>query len=102
MMAESVGIGNKLARYADHLSQGERQRVAVCRALVVNPTLLLADEPTGNLDSVNKHRVLDSLFDCANKQDATLIAVTHDHDILDRFQRIIDFKQFYAHADSAS
>ncbi len=102
VLADSVGIGNKLARYANHLSQGERQRVAVCRALVVNPTLLLADEPTGNLDAVNKHRVLDSLFDCANKHDATLIAVTHDHDILDRFQRVIDFKQFYAHADSAS
>ncbi len=95
-LAQQVGIGDKLHRYANHLSQGEKQRVAVVRALVVRPPLLLADEPTGNLDPVNKERVLDILFEYADDNAATLITVTHDHDILHRFQRVIDFKNFYA------
>ena len=70
-LLESVGIGNMLDRYPDQLSQGERQRVAVCRALLVNPSLLLADEPTGNLDPANKGRVLDILIDYADANDAT-------------------------------
>jgi len=96
-IAERVGIGDKLGRYADQLSQGEKQRVAVIRALVVQPPLLLADEPTGNLDPLNKDRVLDILFQYVNDNAATLITVTHDHDILHRFQRVIDFKDFYTH-----
>ena len=96
-MAERVGIGDKLGRYADQLSQGEKQRVAVIRALVVQPPLLLADEPTGNLDPLNKDRVLDILLQYVNDNAATLITVTHDHDILHRFQRVIDFKDFYGH-----
>jgi putative ABC transport system ATP-binding protein len=60
--------------------------------------LLLADEPTGNLDPLNKDRVLDILFQYANDNAATLITVTHDHDILHRFQRVIDFKDFYIRA----
>ena len=94
-LARSVGIGDKLGRLANRLSQGERQRAAVCRALVTEPELLLADEPTGNLDPANKGRVLDILFDYATRQGATLITVTHDHDLLDRFGRVIDFKQFH-------
>ena len=96
-IAKRVGISDKLSRYANHLSQGEKQRVAVCRALVVQPPLLLADEPTGNLDPLNKDRVLDILFDYARRNAATLVAVTHDHDLLGRFDRAIDFKDFYAH-----
>jgi ABC-type lipoprotein export system ATPase subunit len=95
-IAERVGIGDKLARYANQLSQGEKQRVAVIRALVVQPSLLLADEPTGNLDPLNKDRVLDILLQYVNDNAATLITVTHDHDLLHRFQRVIDFKDFYA------
>jgi len=91
----SVGIGDKLDRYPDNLSQGEKQRVAVCRALLVKPPLLLADEPTGNLDVMNKGRVLDILFDYARDHSATLVIVTHDRDLFDRFERIIDFKQFF-------
>ena len=93
-LLESVGIGEMLDRYPDQLSQGERQRVAVCRALLVNPTLLLADEPTGNLDPANKGRVLDILIDYADANDATLVTVTHDSDLLGRFDRVIDFKEF--------
>jgi len=97
-IAGSVGIGDKLSRYANHLSQGEKQRVAVVRALVVQPPLLLADEPTGNLDPLNKDRVLDILLRYADHNAASLVAVTHDHGILDRFERIIDFREFYDHA----
>jgi len=96
-IADRVGIGDKLTRYANQLSQGEKQRVAVIRALVVQPPLLLADEPTGNLDPLNKERVLDILLQYATDNAATLITVTHDHDILHRFQRVIDFKDFYMH-----
>jgi putative ABC transport system ATP-binding protein len=95
MLAEEVGLADKLKRYVDQLSQGERQRVAICRALLSNPKLILADEPTGNLDPANKDRVLDILFEYAGKQGATLITVTHDHDLLPRFERVIDFKDFY-------
>jgi putative ABC transport system ATP-binding protein len=94
-LAEEVGIGNYLGRYVDHLSQGERQRVSVCRALLARPPLILADEPTGNLDPTNKGRVLDILFGYVDRNDATLVTVTHDHDLLPRFERVIDFKQFY-------
>ena len=94
-LAEEVGIGGSLGRYSDQLSQGERQRVSVCRALLAKPPLILADEPTGNLDPTNKGRVLDILFDYVDRNEATLVTVTHDHDLLPRFGRVIDFKQFY-------
>lgn len=93
-LLEGVGIGDKRNRYPDQLSQGERQRVAVCRALLVNPPLLLADEPTGNLDSANKGRVLEILIDYAAANEATLVTVTHDTGLLDRFERVIDFRDF--------
>ena len=95
-LAQVVGIGDKLQRNVNRLSQGERQRVAVCRALVSEPALILADEPTGNLDPSNKDRVLDILFDYVTKNRTTMVTVTHDHDLLDRFQRVIRFKEFYA------
>ena len=94
-LAEEVGISSHLSRYVDHLSQGERQRVSVCRALLAQPPLILADEPTGNLDPTNKGKVLDILFDYVDRYGATLVTVTHDHDLLPRFARVIDFKQFY-------
>jgi putative ABC transport system ATP-binding protein len=93
-LAESVGIGDKLRRYPARLSQGERQRVAVCRAVLPEPVLILADEPTGNLDPVNAGKVLDILFGFAREGGATLLAVTHDHDILSRFERVVDFREF--------
>jgi len=97
-LAERVGIADKLGRFANRLSQGEKQRVAVCRALLVQPELLLADEPTGNLDPANKGRVLDILVDHAEESGATLVLVTHDRDLLDRFQRVIDFREFHGAA----
>jgi ABC-type lipoprotein export system ATPase subunit len=89
-IAERVGIANKLNRLSTRLSHGEKQRVAVCRALVAKPVLLLADEPTGNLDPTNTHKVLDILLDAAEATGATLVTVTHDHDLLPRFDRSIN------------
>jgi putative ABC transport system ATP-binding protein len=95
-LIERVGLERQAGRLVTRLSQGERQRVAVCRALVTEPILLLADEPTGNLDPANKFRVLDILRAYAEERDATLLTVTHDHDLLGRFARVIDFKSFQA------
>ena len=93
-LAEVLGIGDKLNRMANDLSQGEKQRTAICRAMLTRPKLILADEATGNLDPDNKTRILDLLFDAVADQDATLLAVTHDYELLDRFDRVVDFKEF--------
>ncbi|MHC4233580.1 MAG: ABC transporter ATP-binding protein [Planctomycetota bacterium] len=93
-LAEQMGIGDKLARHPRKLSQGERQRVAVCRAVLPEPVLLLTDEPTGNLDPANKGRVLDIILDYAKGTGATLLTVTHDHDLLRKFDQVIDIKDF--------
>ncbi len=100
-LADEVGIGMLLDRYVTRLSQGERQRVAICRALVTEPAILLADEPTGNLDPESKERVLDILFACVRRTGATLVAVTHDHDVLPRFDRVVDFKSFHVGGTAA-
>jgi putative ABC transport system ATP-binding protein len=97
-LAEAVGLEGKLNRFPARLSQGERQRVAVCRALSIEPALLLADEPTGNLDPANAQRVLDLLFELAARTGTTVVAVTHDHALLPRFQRIIDFASLHGAA----
>jgi putative ABC transport system ATP-binding protein len=89
-IAAQVGIADKLNRLSTKLSHGEKQRVAVCRALVAEPVLLLADEPTGNLDPTNTGRVLDILLDAAEATGATLVTVTHDHELLTRFDRSIN------------
>ena len=94
LLAEQVGMGDKLRRDVRRLSQGERQRVAVCRALLPAPRLLLCDEPTGNLDGANKQHVLEILDEYVARARATLVTVTHDHEILPRFGRIVDFPRF--------
>ena len=93
-LAEQMGIGDKLQRPVGGLSQGERQRAAICRALLPDPQLILADEATGNLDPVNKTRILDLLFEAVAEHGATLLAVTHDHELLPRFDRVVDFRDF--------
>ena len=94
LLAEEMNIGDKLKRMAEDLSQGEKQRTAICRALLPQPGLILADEATGNLDPDNKTRILDLLFRAVAEYKATLLAVTHDHELLKRFDRIVDFKDF--------
>ena len=76
--------------------------MAVCRALLTRPSLLLADEPTGNLDPANRDLVLDFLFDYSRSAGATLVTVTHDHDLLGRFGRVIDMKCFLNAAPQTS
>ena len=93
-LAQEMGIGDKLKRAANDLSHGEKQRAAICRALLPRPKLILADEATGNLDPVNKTRILDLLFRSVEDHDATLLAVTHDYELLDRFDRVVDFQDF--------
>ncbi len=93
-LAEQMGIDDKLKRHANDLSQGEKQRAAICRALLPGPKLILADEATGNLDPANKTRILDLLFQSVEEHDATLLAVTHDHELLKRFDRVVDFQEF--------
>ena len=94
-LAEQMGIGDKLKRHVNDLSQGEKQRTAICRALLTKPKLILADEATGNLDPVNKTRILDLLFRSVEDYDTTLLAVTHDYELLKRFDRVVDFQNFY-------
>jgi len=89
-----MGIGDKLRRQATDLSHGEKQRAAICRALLPHPRLILADEATGNLDPVNKNRILELLFKSVESHDATLLAVTHDHELLSHFDRVADFQEF--------
>ncbi|MAB90300.1 MAG: ABC transporter ATP-binding protein [Planctomycetes bacterium] len=89
-LADSMGLGPVLARRPRRLSQGERQRVAICRALITEPKLLMCDEPTGNLDPRTAGVTLDLLFERVKERDATLLMVTHNHGILDRFGRVLD------------
>lgn len=93
-LAEEMGIGDKFNRGVEFLSQGEKQRVAICRALLPSPSLVLADEATGNLDPRNKGHILDLLFESVTSHGATLLAVTHDHELLPRFDRVVDFNEF--------
>jgi putative ABC transport system ATP-binding protein len=93
-LAAELGIGRLLKRRPDELSQGERQRVAIARALVTAPTLVLADEPTGNLDPATKQHALDLLFEQCNALSMTLLMVTHDHGLLDRFDQVVDVSAF--------
>ncbi len=93
-LAERVGVGKFLHRFPSKLSQGERQRVAICRALGTRPGLILADEPTGNLDPATSQTIVDLLLEQAKTREATVLMVTHDHGLLDRFQRVVDLKDF--------
>ncbi len=93
-LSQRAGIGSYLDRKPKRLSQGERQRVAICRALILSPPIFLADEPTGNLDPSTRESVLDLMEEEIQRLSATLVAVTHDHDILERFDRVVDFATF--------
>jgi putative ABC transport system ATP-binding protein len=94
MLAEQMGVGDKLQRHPTDLSQGERQRVAICRALLPGPTIILADEATGNLDPKNKELILKLIFDSVESHGATLLAVTHDQELLSHFDRVVNFQDF--------
>jgi putative ABC transport system ATP-binding protein len=84
-----VGLGERLSHYPKQLSGGEQQRVALARAFVVRPKLLLADEPTGNLDAETGGRIAELMFELNREQGATLLLVTHDEAISQRCQRTL-------------
>jgi putative ABC transport system ATP-binding protein len=86
-LLERVGLGSRLSHYPQQLSGGEQQRVAIARAFAMQPTILFADEPTGNLDSATGARVIDLLFDLNRERRTTLVLVTHDEHIAARCER---------------
>jgi putative ABC transport system ATP-binding protein len=88
-ITEVLGVQDRMAHYPDELSGGQQQRVAIARALIHHPDVLLCDEPTGNLDSKNSQEVMDYLFMLSEKWNITLLVVTHDAKIAQRFLRIL-------------
>jgi putative ABC transport system ATP-binding protein len=88
-LLESVGLIQRRDHYPAQLSGGEQQRVALARAFMMKPSVLLADEPTGNLDSGNGHHVLELLIRLNKEEDTTLILVTHDDLLASHAQRRI-------------
>lgn len=89
---EKVGLLERANTRANDLSGGQKQRVAIARALVTDPSLLIADEPTGNLDSENSQNIEDLLFELNKKLGTTIIIVTHDEDLAKRCQKVIYLK----------
>jgi len=86
---EMVGLSHRIKHYSNQLSGGEEQRVAIARALINNPSLILADEPTGNLDSKNASAIMDLLLKLNKEKKVTLLVVTHEDYIADYGQKII-------------
>jgi putative ABC transport system ATP-binding protein len=91
-LVKLVGLEPRLDHFPSKLSGGERQRVAIARSLANEPSLLLADEPTGNLDSENAHAILDLIIRLQQDQGRTMVLVTHDPTIAERAQRILRMK----------
>jgi putative ABC transport system ATP-binding protein len=91
-MLNFVGLSDRGNSYPDQLSGGEQQRVAIARGLIHNPSLVLADEPTGNLDAESGQQVLKLLDDLANQNQQTLIIVTHSMEIARSAQRVLELK----------
>ena len=91
-LLEQVGLGERMEHYPVQLSGGEQQRVALARAFVVDPPIVMADEPTGNLDSTNGRLVLDLLLKRNSEEGTTLVLVTHDAEIASRADRKIVLK----------
>ena len=89
---EQVGLGHRLDHFPYQLSGGECQRVAIARAIVVEPALLLADEPSGNLDTETGDQVMGLLFDLISSQNKTLILVTHNNELAAKCDRRLDLK----------
>lgn len=98
---DRVGLGPRVDHLPNQLSGGQRQRVAIARALVTTPSILLADEPTGNLDSKTSVEIMD-LFDQLHREGHTLIIVTHEDEIAAHCQRVVEMKDGKIFKDSRS
>tara|TARA_B100001989_G_scaffold57298_1_gene38022 strand:+ start:55 stop:723 length:669 start_codon:yes stop_codon:yes gene_type:complete len=92
MALDRVGLSHRADHYPSQLSGGEQQRVALARAYVSNPKILLADEPTGNLDEENTKAIVDLLFEIKNENDTTLFLVTHSRELAKKCDRIIKIR----------
>ncbi len=91
---DDLRIKDKAKSYPKQLSQGEQQRVAIARALIKKPGIILADEPTGNLDPETKQRAKSLIFEQCKATRSTLLFITHDMDLLDGFDRVLNCKEF--------
>ena len=95
-LLERVGLGHRLTHKPTALSVGEQQRVAVARALANRPKLLLADEPTANVDSGHQQQIIDLLRDTCREEEVSLLIVTHSHEVADQFERVDHLEEFNA------
>ena len=91
-IAETMGIADRLSHYPHQLSGGQQQRVAIARAMISKPAVILADEPTGNLDSASGNEILSLLKTTIKKYDQTLILITHDMNVAEKADRLITIK----------
>ena len=89
---EAVGLTDRAEHHPNQLSGGQQQRVAIARALVTQPALLLADEPTGNLDSATSHEVMEIFARLSRDRGITIVVITHERDIAAYGTRTVDFK----------
>ena len=96
---QAVGLGHRMDHFPGQMSGGEQQRVALARALAANPSLLLADEPTGNLDGETGEKVIRLLFDLSERKNATLLLITHDPALAARCGRTIRIRNGSVEAD---
>ena len=97
-----VGLGHRLSHYPVQLSGGEQQRVAVARAFACRPPILLADEPTGNLDSSTGQQIIDLILALHRDMGTTLVLVTHDHTLASSMERVISFRDGRIESDQLS
>ena len=88
---EAVGLGDRASHLPNHISGGQRQRVAIARALVNDPSVIFADEPTGNLDSKSSEQVME-ILEKLHKDGRTIVMVTHEHDVAEHAKRILQMK----------
>ena len=99
---QAVGLGHRLHHYPAQLSGGEQQRVAIARAIVPDPAILVADEPTGNLDETTGQSIIDLLFALKRDRGATLVLVTHDLNLARLCDRMVRLRSGQVEADAAS